>query len=92
MEQLYLNHEIKIQKKEEFVKKVVTILENLSYNIVIHRLTGDGEKETLLAPLWTLQKRNVLNSIQKELKLREKRNKTKVVRKNECNFKTKDDA
>ncbi|KYM46615.1 TIGR01212 family radical SAM protein [Fusobacterium necrophorum] len=92
LEQLYLNHEIKIQKKEEFVKKVVTILENLSYNIVIHRLTGDGEKETLLAPLWTLHKRDVLNSIQKKLKLREKRNKTKVVRKNECNFKTKDDA
>lgn len=92
LEQLYLNHEIKIQKKEEFVKKVVTILENLSYNIVIHRLTGDGKKETLLAPLWTLHKRDVLNSIQKELKLREKRNKTKVVRKNECNFKTKDDA
>ncbi|MCI7681870.1 MAG: TIGR01212 family radical SAM protein [Fusobacterium necrophorum] len=80
LERLYLNHEIKIQKKEEFVKKVVTILENLSYNIVIHRLTGDGEKESILAPLWTLQKRDVLNSIQKELKLRENGNKTKAVR------------
>lgn len=71
MEQLYKNHEIKIQKKDEFVKKVVTILENLSYNIVIHRLTGDGDRESLIAPLWTLKKRDVLNSIQKELKLRE---------------------
>ena len=71
MEQLYKNHEIKIQKKDEFVKKVVTILENLSYNIVIHRLTGDGDRESLIAPLWTLNKRDVLNSIQKELKLRE---------------------
>ena len=71
LEQLYKNHEIKIQKKDEFVKKVVTILENLSYNIVIHRLTGDGDRESLIAPLWTLNKRDVLNSIQKELKLRE---------------------
>ncbi len=62
------------------MKKVVTILEKLSYNIVIHRLTGDGEKESILAPLWTLQKRDVLNSIQKELKLRENGNKTKAVR------------
>lgn len=71
LEQLYLRNEIKIQKKEEYVKKIVTILENISYNIVIHRVTGDGDRKTLLAPLWTLQKRDVLNSIEKELKARE---------------------
>lgn len=73
LETLYWNHEIKIQKKEEFVKKVVTILENISYNIVIHRLTGDGDRKTLLAPLWSLHKRDVLNSIMKEYKARETR-------------------
>ena len=77
LEQLYLKNEIKIQKKDEFVKKIVTILENISYNIVIHRVTGDGNRKTLIAPLWTLQKREVLNSIQKELKQREMKRKNK---------------
>lgn len=71
LEQLYLKDEIKIQQKDEFVKKIVTILENISYNIVIHRITGDGDRKTLLAPLWTLHKRDVLNSIEKELKKKE---------------------
>lgn len=43
-------------------------MQNISYNIVIHRLTGDGNKETLAAPLWSLNKRDVLNSIEKEMK------------------------
>ena len=34
----------------------------------IHRLTGDGDKNTLLAPLWSLRKRDVLNSLHKYLK------------------------
>lgn len=68
LEEFYNTNEIKIQKKEEYVKKTVKILENLSYNIVIHRLTGDGNKETLISPLWSLNKRDVLNFIEKELK------------------------
>lgn len=68
LEQYFIKNELKIQKKEEYVKKVVKILANMSYNIVIHRLTGDGNRETLVAPLWSLNKRDVLNSIEKELK------------------------
>lgn len=68
LEKYYKENELKIQKKEEYVKKVVKILQNISYNIVIHRLTGDGNKETLAAPLWSLNKRDVLNSIEKEMK------------------------
>ena len=68
LEKYYRRNELKIQKKEEYVKKVVKILQNISYNIVIHRLTGDGNKETLAAPLWSLNKRDVLNSIEKEMK------------------------
>ncbi len=37
-------------------------------DIVLHRLTGDGSARTLLAPLWSLQKRDVLNSIHKYLR------------------------
>lgn len=67
---LYDRGELKIHSKEEYVEKIVHILENISYNVVIHRLTGDGEKATLIAPLWSLNKKDVLNSIQKKLKLK----------------------
>lgn len=69
LENLYKKNELKIQKKDEYVKKVVKILQNISYNIVIHRLTGDGNRDTLIAPLWSLNKRDVLNSIEKEMKM-----------------------
>ena len=45
-------------------------IEELNDNIVIHRLTGDGAKDDLIAPLWTLKKVSVLNDIDKELKKR----------------------
>lgn len=68
LEFLYNKNEIKLQKKMEYVKKVVKILRNLSYNIVIHRLTGDGSRENLIGPLWSLNKRDVLNNINKYMK------------------------
>ena len=55
---------------EEYVEKIVNILENISSEIVIHRMTGDGDRETLVAPLWSIKKIDVLNSIHKELKRR----------------------
>lgn len=68
LEELYNRNELKLQKKDEYVKKIVKILENLSYNIVIHRVTGDGDKNSLIGPLWSLNKRDVLNSIDKLMK------------------------
>lgn len=68
LESLYSSNEIKLQKKSEYVKKVVKILRNMSYNIVIHRLTGDGSKKDLVGPMWSANKRDVLNTINKYLK------------------------
>lgn len=68
LEELYNRNELKLQKKDEYVKKIVKILANLSYNIVIHRVTGDGDKNSLIGPLWSLNKRDVLNSIDKLMK------------------------
>lgn len=68
LEYMYNRNEIKLQKKSEYVKKVVKILENLSYNIVIHRITGDGNKNDLVGPMWSANKRDVLNSINKYMK------------------------
>ena len=70
LEKLYLNGALKVNTKEEYVEKVVNVLENISSEIVVHRLTGDGDRETLVAPLWSIKKIDVLNSIHKELKRR----------------------
>jgi len=70
LEKLYLNGALKVNTKEEYVEKVINILENISPEIVVHRLTGDGDRETLVAPLWSIKKIDVLNSIHKELKRR----------------------
>ena len=70
LEKLYLNGDLKVNTKEEYVEKVVNVLENISSETVIHRLTGDGDRETLVAPLWSIKKIDVLNSIHKELKRR----------------------
>ena len=70
LEKLYLNGDLKVNTKEEYVEKVINVLENISSEIVVHRLTGDGDRETLVAPLWSIKKIDVLNSIHKELKRR----------------------
>ena len=53
---------------EEYVELLGQIISHLREDIVIHRLTGDGPKSLLIAPLWTGNKRLVLNRIQKYFK------------------------
>ena len=53
---------------EEYVELLGQIISHLREDIVIHRLTGDGPKSLLIAPLWTGNKRLILNHIQKYLK------------------------
>lgn len=55
--------------EEEYVKLIVHCISQLSPDIVVHRLTGDGPKDLLIAPLWSLNKRHVLNSISHEFKI-----------------------
>lgn len=57
---------------EEYVDIVTTILLKLPEKMVVHRITGDGKKDEVIAPLWSLNKRKVLNEIEKELKLRKR--------------------
>lgn len=54
--------------KEAYIALLGDCIAHLREDIVIHRLTGDGDKNTLLAPLWSLQKRDVLNTLHKYLK------------------------
>ncbi len=56
--------------KDEYIDIIVDAIEILPSDIVIHRLTGDGKRELLYEPKWTLDKLGVLSSIDKELKNR----------------------
>lgn len=62
---------IRILSMEEYVNLVITCLEHLDPAIVIHRITGDGPKDLLLAPLWSLNKKKVLNAISHTMKERD---------------------
>lgn len=56
--------------QDAYTDLVIDCLEHLAPNIVIHRLTGDGPRDLLLAPLWSLDKRNVLNTLHHTMKTR----------------------
>ena len=56
---------------EEYIDTVIDCVEHLSNNIVIHRITGDGPKKILIAPLWSGNKKSVLNSLHHEFKVRQ---------------------
>jgi hypothetical protein len=64
---LYRQGEIRVLNQAEYVGLVVDVLERLPAATLIHRLTGDGPRDTLLAPLWSLNKWEVLNAIDAEL-------------------------
>lgn len=55
---------------EEYAKTIVDIIEVLPPEFVIHRITGDGPGNLLIAPLWSRNKKNVLNTITREFKSR----------------------
>ncbi len=61
----YENGEFETLTLTEYVETVVDCLEYFSEETVIQRLTGDGGRDTLIAPLWSLKKFVVLNEIDK---------------------------
>lgn len=55
---------------DEYTDLLCDCLEHIPKNVVIHRLTGDGDKKILVAPIWSADKKRVLNTIQKTLRER----------------------
>ncbi|MGN0494699.1 MAG: TIGR01212 family radical SAM protein [Lachnospiraceae bacterium] len=53
---------------EEYVDLVVDCIAILPENMVIHRMTGDGDKKTLIAPLWSGDKKRVLNVLNQKIR------------------------
>lgn len=66
----YKNTPFELLSKEEYVHLVCDAIEILPRDIVIHRVTGDANKQKLIAPLWSADKLSVIASIDRELKNR----------------------
>lgn len=66
----YLAGKFQVLSQDEYLELVIACLERLSPDIVVHRVTGDGPKELLIAPLWSGAKRTVLNELHHRMKER----------------------
>ncbi|SHJ43254.1 hypothetical protein SAMN02745165_02352 [Malonomonas rubra DSM 5091] len=64
---LYKQGQIEMFEMQEYVELAVDVIERLSPDTLIQRLTGDGPRHILLAPLWSMNKWEVLNAIDDEL-------------------------
>lgn len=51
-------------EQDTYIAALESCLRNIPRSMVVHRLTGDGAKQDLLAPLWSGDKKRVLNAIQ----------------------------
>ena len=65
----YLAGKFSVYSMEEYLNLVMDCLEHLSPDIVIHRLTGDGPKDLLIAPSWSSAKKTVLNTLHHQCKI-----------------------
>ena len=63
----YQNGFFKTMEFEEYVDLVAECVKLLPPDMVVHRLTGDGPKSLLIAPLWSADKKRVLNALHKKL-------------------------
>lgn len=68
---LYEQHPFPVFSMEEYVQMILSCVEILRPDIVIHRLTGDGPKDLLIAPAWSCAKRQVLNTIHQSFRLKD---------------------
>lgn len=65
--ELWQKGEIPVLSKEEYTDILLKLLSMLPEKTAVHRLTGDGNKKTLAAPLWSGNKKDVLNFINKRI-------------------------
>ena len=69
LEKLYYDNKVEILEMEEYFDIVEEAIRILPESAVIHRFTGDGPKKSLIAPLWTMNKRQVINYINRRFGL-----------------------
>lgn len=66
----YENGKFSVLTCEEYIDIICRCLPEIPDSVVIHRLTGDGDKRLLIAPLWSGRKKLVLNALNRELDIR----------------------
>ena len=66
LENLYERGEFQVLEMDEYIEILGECVERLPENVVIHRLTGDAPKKLLVAPMWSADKKRVINSVRKE--------------------------
>lgn len=72
LEHEYNNGVFDVMSMEEYTSLVADCIAILPERMVIHRMTGDGDKKTLIAPLWSGDKKRVLNLLNKKIEEKER--------------------
>ncbi|MBE5823460.1 MAG: TIGR01212 family radical SAM protein [Butyrivibrio sp.] len=65
LEKEYQEGHIEVLSEDEYIEILKECVDIIPENVIIHRLTGDGDKKILLAPMWSANKKHVWNRIQK---------------------------
>lgn len=65
----YHNGLFSVLSMDAYLKILIACICRLSPDTIIHRVTGDGPKELLIAPLWSRDKKRVLNSLHRRMQL-----------------------
>ena len=67
LEREYLEGRVNVMSEDEYIALVTDLIKMIPSDIVIHRMTGDGAKKDLIAPLWSADKKHVLNRLKQYL-------------------------
>ena len=67
LEKYYLRGIFECLTLDEYADIIRDAISILPPDMVVHRITGDGAKKTLVAPLWSADKKRVLNTLNKKL-------------------------
>lgn len=62
--EMYRRGEFQLMSMEDYAETTVGCIERIPGNMVIHRITGDGPRDTLIGPRWSLRKFEVINAIE----------------------------
>jgi len=67
LEKEYREGKVHVLSEDEYIEILKQCVQVIPENVVVHRLTGDGDKKILVAPLWSGDKKHVWNRIQREV-------------------------
>lgn len=62
--EMYESGKLQLMSLDDYVELIVDCIERIPESMVIHRITGDGPRDTLIGPKWSLKKFEVINAIE----------------------------